>query len=94
MEANTMLNLIKFVLKVLFGNSASGTLIVSSSVPQVDIKTGWTPKHVFISLENNHGTPVCGAHNDWFDVKIVHHGFIIQCNVKSSFRKITWIATE
>jgi len=89
-----MIGIMQFILKILFGNSASGNLIVSSSIPHVDIKTGWTPKQVFISFENDCGTPVCGAHQDWFDVKTVHHGFIIHCNVKSSFRKISWIATK
>lgn len=89
-----MINIIQFVLKILFGTCSSGNLIVSSSISSVDIKTGWTPKQVFISFENNCGTPVCGAHQDWFDVKIIHNGFIIQCNVKSSFRKISWIATK
>lgn len=89
-----MINIMQFILKILFGNNASGKLTVSSSISNIDIKTGWTPKQVFISLENNYGTPVCGAHQDWFDVKIVHHGFIIQCNIKSSFRKISWIAVQ
>jgi len=87
-----MLELLNFCVKLLFGCSESGTLIVSSAVPHIAIKTGWTPKKVFVSFDGSCGTPVCGAHQDWFDVKTVPHGFIIECNIKSSFRKITWLA--
>lgn len=89
-----MFNVFQFIVKLLFGNSATGKLTISSTISQMEIKTGWTPKHVFVSLDNNCGMEACGSHQDWFDVKIVNMGFIIHCNVKSSFRKITWIATQ
>lgn len=89
-----MLNLFQFTMKLLFGCSESGSLIISSSIPSIFIRTGWTPKHVFISIHNNHGNPTCGSNQDWFDVKTVHRGFVIQSNVKSNFRKITWIAVK
>ncbi len=89
-----MINIFTFILKLIFGYSASGNLTVSSSISEIEVKPGWTPKHVFISLDGNPCIPVCGSHQDWFDVKIVKDGFILQCNIKSSFRKITWIATQ
>lgn len=89
-----MINIFTFILKLIFGYSASGSLTVSSSISQIEIKTGWTPKFVFISLDSNPCVPVCGSHQDWFDVKTVKDGFLLQCNIKSSFRKITWIATQ
>lgn len=89
-----MSNIVHFVLKLLFGNSDSGDLIISSNVPEVVVHTGWTPKQVYINLHNEHGHNVCGSHHDWFDVKIVRHGFIVRCLIKSSFRKITWVATK
>ena len=86
-----MLNIFNLILKTLIGESASGSLTVSSSVPEIDIHTGWHPRYVFISFDDCHAN-VCGAGQDWFDVKKTHHGFIIFCNVKSNSRKITWLA--
>jgi hypothetical protein len=89
-----MSELINFILKLLFGESSVGTIVISSSVPSVDIRTGWTPTKVFLSMDGSHGTSVCGSHQDWFNTKIIPHGFIIQCNLESSFRKIEWMAVK
>jgi len=89
-----MINILQFISKLLLGNSAAGNLTVSSAISQVEIKTGWTPKIVFIGFEGHSHSAVCGSHQDWFDVKIVNQGFVLQCNIKSSFRKITWMATK
>lgn len=87
-----MINIFSFVLKLILGRTATGDITVSSSISEIEIKTGWTPKQVFINIDSNTSISVCGAHQDWFDVKVLIDGFIIKYNIQSSFRKITWIA--
>jgi hypothetical protein len=89
-----MIKFIKLLLATLLGRVTHGCVFISSAIPQVCVKTGWTPQRVFITMEDACGMSTCGVQQDWFCVKIVRDGFIIQCDINSSFRKISWIAIK
>lgn len=69
----------------------TGEVTVTPAVPEIDIKTGWRPKRVFVHFDDG-GSQVCGSNHDSFDIKITQHGFVIQCHIHSNSRIIEWIA--
>lgn len=89
-----MLNKIRLILGLLFEKTDFGNITISSNCNEIYMDTGWAPRHVFISFENDCGNHTCGSHHDWFDIKKTKRGFIIKYNIQSSFRKIIWVATR
>lgn len=86
---HTFLNIL---VKLLFGQFEEGDVLITSSVSNLHVKLNFHPKEVYINIEGNHGHDACGSSDDYFNVKTTHDGFIINSKIKSSFRKISWIA--
>ena len=91
-----MWNFVKRWFSFVFGRPyKSGEITVCPGCPEeILIKTGWTPKKVFLAFSDHLLPTVCGGDVDCFDVTIVPHGFIIVARVKSQTRVIEWIASK
>ena len=79
-----------------FAKKKEGTITLVPGMPnQLHIATGFTPSKVELCFtEDNSGVPVCIGSHDWFDVRIVPHGFILFVELHSNQRDIQWKAIK
>jgi hypothetical protein len=66
--------------------------IVVSGIKTIKVITGFTPKEVWLNLNEPHGIPVCHAEMDSFDCRIIPDGFVLVVKLSSEYRSIEWIA--
>jgi hypothetical protein len=86
--------ILKTVLRLFGIQFQSGKLaIFLDSEKTIHVKTGFTPKEVWVHFVKPEGIPVCHADHDRFDVRVTHGGFIIIAKLSSDIREIEWIAT-
>lgn len=85
------MNPFRLIWSMIFGEFRSGKIWVSGA-EQIKVHTCWTPSQVWLSFgpAGSHGG--CSGEPDCFDVKIVPHGFIVCCSIKTHRRRLRWIA--
>lgn len=88
------MNTVKFICSLLFREKQVGNLFVCNGFQEIEVNTCFTPSEVFVSFGDVCPSTGCGVGDDCFDIKIVRHGFILACNVKSNRRKIKWFALK
>jgi hypothetical protein len=78
----------------LFGRRAvAGSIyLVLNGKKEIEVRTGFTPKEVWIRPMEPKGTPVCLGDCDAFDVKVIPHGFILVADLATEMREVQWIA--
>jgi len=88
------MNFLRLFCAFLFGTIRYGRIWISTGQQEIFVETKFTPKEVYLNYGGPWPSYGCGAGNDGFDVKIVPNGFIIFCNIKSTKRKIKWLAIK
>lgn len=85
--------MIRFILGFLGVKYAVGNMtVVVDGFKAIEVKTGFTPKEVWINPLDPVALPVCHADVDWFDRRIVPGGFVLLVKLSSEYRSIEWIA--
>jgi hypothetical protein len=78
----------------LFGKKAvMGTLfLVLSGRKEIEVRTGFTPREVWLRPLEPTGAPVCLGGTDSFDIKTIPGGFILVAQLATELREVQWIA--